>query len=60
MTSEERIAEMLKIHEVVKNGYAGVERGTGMIVDRREHPDAIPMQANRMLGVPEPRSLPEN
>lgn len=34
-------------------GYAGV-LGTGRLVDRREHPDAIPMKRNAMLDIPDP------
>jgi len=33
-------------------GFAGVTK-TGMLVDRRDHPDAIPVQRNTLLGVPE-------
>jgi hypothetical protein len=34
-------------------GFAGVLPG-GTLVDRRNHPDAIPVQKNAMLDVPEP------
>ena len=39
---------------LIASGYAGVDQ-TGKIVDRREHPDATPMQKNSLLGVPEPK-----
>ncbi len=34
-------------------GFAGV-LATGTMVDRREHPDAIPLQRNATLDIPEP------
>ena len=37
-------------------GYAGCLRN-GMIVDRRLHPEAIPVPANTLLGIPEPKPL---
>ncbi len=40
------------------SGFAGVRKGDGMIVDRREFNDAVPVQANRMFGVLEPKDLP--
>ena len=39
------------------SGYAGCRKGDGMIVDRREFPDAIPVQKNNMMGVVEPKKL---
>lgn len=50
------VDERLKLLEVIKNGFAGVVEN-GMIVDRRERPDAIPIQKNDMLGAPEPKAL---
>ncbi len=56
--TKEQIAEMLRFQrEVVEQGYAGIERGTGTLQDRREHPDAIPIQKNTLLGVPEPKEV---
>jgi hypothetical protein len=37
-------------------GYAGVLRD-GTVVDRRIHPEAMPMQANSLLGIPEPKPV---
>lgn len=48
---------MLKTLEVVKEGYAGIMPGTGTIVDRREHPEAIPIQENSLLGCPKPKPV---
>ncbi len=38
---------------LIRSGYAGVMPGTGMIVDCREHPEAVPMQKNTLLKVSE-------
>lgn len=48
-----REVEFQRIRALVQEGYAGTLQG-GLIVDRREHPEAVPMQKNAMLGVPEP------
>lgn len=45
-----------KILELNKNGYAGVNKN-GNIVDRREFPDAIPVQENSIFGVVKPKKL---
>lgn len=42
-----------------KSGYAGMARKTGMIVDRREFPDAVPVEENRIFGVIKPKELPQ-
>lgn len=39
------------------SGYAGVRKGDAMLCDRREFPDAIPVQENRMFGVVAPKGL---
>jgi hypothetical protein len=56
MNDKEKLAAMLKTIEVIKAGYGGM-LPNGNIVDRREHPDALPIQKNAMLGAPEPRPL---
>lgn len=43
--------DLIKIHEINQSGYAGI-LPNGNIVDRREHPEAIPVQENKMLGIP--------
>jgi hypothetical protein len=53
---EEKIKELRKIIALNKTGYAGV-MPNGNIVDRREHPEAIPVQENRMLGVVKPKPV---
>ncbi len=45
-----------KMNALIKSGYAGV-LSNGNIVDRREYPEAIPVQKNSLLGVPEPKEL---
>lgn len=45
------------MQDVTEKGYSGMARG-GMLVDRREHPDAIPVPANTMMGIPRPKCLP--
>jgi len=39
------------------SGYAGCKTPEGWIVDRREFPDAIPVQANSLFGVVKPKEL---
>lgn len=43
-----------RIRQFTAEGWAGV-LGNGNIVDRRVHPDAVPIPANSLLGVPEPK-----
>lgn len=51
--SAEHRAGLMKALEVSKSGWGGI-LSTGEIVDRREHPEAIPIAKNSMFGVPEP------
>ena len=48
--------DMIKIMEINDSGYAGV-MPNGNIVDRREHPEAIPVQENKMMGIPKPKPV---
>jgi len=54
MTRLELLQEGLRIS---KSGYGGI-LSTGNIVDRREHPEAIPIAKNSMFGVPGPIAIP--
>lgn len=45
---------LLKTKELIRSGYAGV-LPNGNIVDRREHPDAVPVQKNALFGTPAPK-----
>lgn len=47
---------MAKIQNLIKSGYAGVMPGTGMIVDCREFPEAVPIQKNTLLNAPESKA----
>ena len=58
MNKEERIKALTATAELVKSGFAGV-LGNGNIVDRRRYPHAIPMQENKMMGVPSPVKVEE-
>lgn len=44
------------IEDLVKSGYAGILSGGG-IVDRRKATNAIPLQKNEQLGIPEPKEI---
>jgi len=50
-------SELVRRHELtvaaVQAGYGGVLNGR--VVDRREHPEALPIPANPHLNVPEPK-----
>lgn len=51
--------DLIKIGEINDSGYAGINK-VGQIVDRRECPEAVPVQENRLLGIPKPKALPKN
>lgn len=53
---EIRIRKLLKIVEISQDGYAGM-LPNGNIVDRREFPNAIPVQKNSLFGIPTPKKL---
>lgn len=44
------------LRELNASGYAGI-LSNGQLVDRREHPEAIPVQENVMFGVVKPKKL---
>jgi hypothetical protein len=48
--------DLIKVHEINQSGYAGINPN-GNIVDRREFPNAAPVQENRMLNIPKPKKL---
>jgi len=56
-TDKKKLKELRKIIELNKSGFAGI-LSNGNIVDRREHPEAIPIQENPMFGVVKPKDLP--
>ncbi len=51
--NEEKLNLLLKTLEISKSGYGGILQN-GNIVDRREYPEAIPIEENKMFGVPKP------
>ncbi|HJV19303.1 MAG TPA: hypothetical protein VJ499_04915 [Flavisolibacter sp.] len=48
--------DLIEIHEINQSGYAGC-LPNGNIVDRRKYPNAVPIQKNSLLGIPEPKKL---
>jgi len=48
--------DLLSTMELLKSGYAGCNPN-GNIVDRREFPNAVPMQENLMFNTPKPKEL---
>lgn len=48
--------DLVEIYEINQSGYAGV-LSNGNIVDRRKHPEAIPVQENQLLGISKPKKL---
>jgi hypothetical protein len=48
--------DLIEVSEINDSGYAGI-LSTGEIVDRRKHPEAIPIQENRMMGIPKPKPI---
>lgn len=56
ITDKERLIEFERIIELSKSGYGGTLRN-GNIVDRRQFPEAYPIQENSMFGVPKPKDI---
>lgn len=56
MEKEEKIKKLMETTELTKSGYAGI-LSNGNIVDRREFPNAIPIQKNSLFGTPEPKQI---
>jgi hypothetical protein len=49
--------DLILIAYINESGYAGI-LSTGEIVDRRYFPEAMPVQENKMLGIPKPKPTP--
>jgi hypothetical protein len=49
-------ADLVEVYEINQSGYAGI-LSNGNIVDRRKYPEAIPVQKNESLGIPESKPL---
>jgi len=48
--------DKLRVAGLLKSGYAGIHPELG-VVDRREHPEAVPIEENELLKTPEPARL---
>lgn len=48
--------DLIDIYDLNKTGYAGI-LPNGNIVDRRIHPEAIPVQENKLFGIPKSKEL---
>ncbi len=48
--------DLIDTDEINQSGYAGINR-QGMIVDRRQFPDAVPVQQNPLFNVPAPKDV---
>lgn len=48
--------DLIEAYEINQSGYAGL-LPSGKIVDRRKYPEAIPVQENKILGIPKPKEL---
>jgi len=53
---EKLLAHFEDVKKFTAEGYAGC-LSNGNIVDRRKHPEAIPVQKNSLLNVPEPKEV---
>lgn len=52
----ERVKILMAGIELTKSGYAGV-MPNGNIVDRREFPEAVAIQENKLFGTPKPKDI---
>lgn len=59
MAEQERIKKLMASLELTKTGYAGIDKN-GNKVDRREHPEAVPLMKSTPLGIPEPKKVPND
>lgn len=55
-SEEQRIKNLKATVALTKTGYAGIDK-EGNIVDRRKHPNAIPIQKNSVFGTPDYKML---
>ncbi len=49
--------DLIETFELNQEGYVGCLPGTGMLVDRRKFPEAIPVPKNAAMGIPEPKKI---
>lgn len=50
------LEEARRIIRISEEGYAGMLMN-GNLVDRREYPEAIPLQENTMMNIPAPKEV---
>ena len=48
--------DLVEVYEINQSGFAGMN-ASGNIVDRRKFPNAVPVQENKLLGIPKPKKL---
>jgi hypothetical protein len=51
-----RTLDLVNTTKIIESGYAGV-LSNGNIVDRREHPEATPIQENSLFNTPKPKKI---
>ena len=56
MSTQSKKELLLKAMKISKSGWGGMLKN-GNIVDRREHPEAIPFQKNTLFGTPTPKEI---
>lgn len=54
--TEARVKLLMETMEIIESGYAGI-LPNGNIVDRRQHPEAVPCQENPLFNTPKPKNL---
>lgn len=56
ISSEEKMARLMKIKGIIESGFSGC-LPNGNIVDRREYPEAVAIQANSLFNTPPPKEI---
>lgn len=56
MTDPEKARMLKALLRAQKEGYGGI-LPSGTIVDRREHPEALPIPKNSLMGIPDPQPV---
>jgi len=49
-------SDLIETFETIRSGYAGT-LPNGNIVDRRSHPEAVPVKENQLLNAPKPQEV---
>lgn len=56
ITNEDKLRGLKDTIKFVSEGYGGMNKN-GNIVDRRIHPNAVPMEKNDLLNIPAPKKV---